>query len=149
MGSWPFEDEDWKDWETISRRYLDAVFAKDVIIADSISREIYDLMIEWEAKYGEHPWILEKKADFAEEPEEKLELYRRALTLAVEHRHETLTIRIWMADLLLDGFDNPLDAREVLANGQHEVLKSDQDKDWIRHYEETLARIDKRLKEIE
>jgi hypothetical protein len=142
---WPFHDEDWKAWEAISRRYVEAVFAEDYVIADSISREMYDKMIEMERKYGEHPWILEHKADFTENPEEKLALYWRALELAVKHRHSTLTIRMWLADLLLDEFDLPNEAMEVLTDGQHELFDVDQDKDWIRHYEETLERIQKRL----
>jgi len=145
MARWPFDEEDWKEWEKISRRYLDAVFAEDCLVADAISLEMYEMLTEWEKKYGEQSWILEKKADFADDPGEKLELYVRALRVAVERNDATLTIRLWLAELLLDEFDDAATALQVLTDGQHELLEPDQEKDWAQKYGETLDRINKRL----
>ena len=96
-------------------------------------------MIELERKYGEHPVILEHKADFADDVDEKARLYRRALELAVEHGLETLSIRLWYARLLLEDFGEAALAAEVLQNGQHELFESDQEEDWIREYGQLLT----------
>jgi len=145
VGQWPFEEKDWKNWEAISRRYIEAVSAQDDIVCDSIAREMYGTMVRLEKKYGEHPWILEHKADFARNRQEKRALYERALELAVERGHATLTIRIWLADLLLDKFDDAVAALRVLTDGQHEVVEQASEMDWIRMYQETFERINGRL----
>ena len=146
MNAWPFEEKDWKNWEAITRRYIDAVFAKDEIVCGSISREMYGMMIKWEKKYGEHPWILEHQADFAQNHRRKRELYERALDLAVKRCRATLTIRLSLAELLLDEFDDAVSALRVLMDGQLEVVEKAQETDWIRMYQETRERIKERLR---
>jgi hypothetical protein len=145
MDAWPISAEDFEEFESISRRYAEAVMAGDWMVCDSLARETYETMVKWEEKYGEHPFILEHKADFAEEPEEKRKLYTRALELAVANGLETITIRIWLARLLLEEFGDASSAMQMLSDGQHEVFEADQDEDWIRDYGELVEECRKRL----
>lgn len=145
MDPWPFEEEDWKEVEAINRRYVDAIEANDLVVCDAICREMYEKMVELERKYGEHPVILEHRADFAEDVNEKSRLYRRALKLATEHGLDTLTIRLWYAELLLEEFGDAETAEEVLCDGQHELFEVDQDRDWVQKYGELLEQCRQRL----
>ena len=46
------------------------------------------------ARHGEHPVLLETRADFAEDDVERVALYRRAAGLAAVHGLATLNIRL-------------------------------------------------------
>jgi hypothetical protein len=136
MDPWPFDDRDWSKVEKIIERYKKAVFAADDVVCHSLSREMHALVVKLEKKYGEHPVLLETKADFTEGRNKRLKLYRRALELAVEHGMPTLTIRIWLAELLLEEFRNAKEARRVLKEGEDEFLEPDQEPDWVSKFAE-------------
>jgi len=140
MDPWPFEDEDWEEVERLNWRAFEAVRAEDDIVRESIRQEMLDKLRELEDKYGEHPVLLETRADNTRDAREQLRLYRRALELAVEHGHDTLTIRIWLAELLLDGFGEADQARQVLKDGEDEFLDPDQEPEWASKFAEVWWR---------
>ena len=136
MDPWPFEDRDWRKVEKIIERYKKAATAADDVVCRSLSREMHDLMVKLERKYGEHPVLLETRADFTKGRIKRLKLCRRALELSVEHGMPTLTIRIWLAELLLEEFRDPKEARRVLKEGEDEFLEPDQEPDWVSKFAE-------------
>jgi hypothetical protein len=71
--------------------------------------------------HGDHPVLLETEADFLSDPPESRELYLRALEGATRGQIPTYTIRISLAELLLDVLADQDAARTQLAACADEV----------------------------
>jgi hypothetical protein len=136
MDPWPFEDEEWDEISELTHRLTNSTLADDQILHGSIHRELIERLCELMEKYGEHPVLLETLADFAEDPNERLSLYWKALKLSVKHEMPTLTIRIFLAELLIEEFQDAKEARQVLKDGEDEFLDREEEPEWVSKFAE-------------
>ena len=136
MDPWLFEDEEWDEIGELTHRLTNSTLADDDVLHESIHRELIERLCELTEKYGDHPVLLETLADYVEDPNERLLLYRKALQLSEKHGMPTLTIRVWLAELLLEELNDAAEARRVLKDGEDEFLEGDQEPEWVSKFAE-------------
>ena len=81
---------------------VNATLIEDSVLHDSHVVALLDILAALRQRYGEHPVLLETEADFTENDEDRLALYRKAIRLADADGLPTLSIRLSLAQLLLD-----------------------------------------------
>ncbi len=86
--------------------------------------EVIELLAALRERHGEHPVLLETEADFIDDEDERVELYRPAAGIATANGLSTLRIRLSLAQVLLD-LDRPVEAALELAACQHELPDGD------------------------
>src|SRR5262249_3140678 len=86
---------------------------------------LLDVLANLRARHGDHPVLLETEADFTENDEVRIHLYRRAARTAAEHGLPTLSIRLSLAQTLLD-LNRPVEAREELTACREELTGADE-----------------------
>ncbi len=102
MEQFPFSKTEWKAVENATLPVVNAGLADDPVLGASYLVDLLDVLDRLDSRYGEHPVLLETRADFIEDEEERIALYRRAVGLAKRHELQTLTTRIALARVLLD-----------------------------------------------
>ena len=108
---------------------VNASLADDLVLGESLFQELVEVLDELRANWGDHPVLLETQADFHDEPTQRVELYRDALQLAEQHRLPTFTVRLSLARVLLDEFDDSRLAKIELIACQPDVVKNGDDGD--------------------
>ena len=102
------------------------------------------LMREWIAalrgKYGEHPVLLETLADFEDDVAVQIPLYADACERAVSLGLPTVSIRLALAGVLLDGRGDVEGASAQLEAGERELAGEGADSDQREDLEELRAR---------
>lgn len=101
MEEFPFTPDDWQRVADAAWPKVSATWAGDEALGASAFLTLQEVLHELRAKYGEHPILLETEADFTDDEQEQLRLYRAAIALANQHALQTLTIRLSLASLLL------------------------------------------------
>lgn len=127
MDAWPFSEE---DWESVEEAVIDLVNASgeedDEVIAANL-KNVFDLLEALAIKYGPHPVLYETKADILPNPAERVELYRQAIRLAESNALQTLTIRLSLAEVLIEDLGNFAAARKELEACKDELTEEDLD----------------------
>lgn len=115
MDPWPFTKAEWADVGDAALPVVNAGLAEDAVLRASHLIGLLDVLDGLRAKHGDHPVLLETEADFIKEDDERLTLYRRAVSVAEANDIQTLSIRLSLAQLLID-MGEPAAARsELLA----------------------------------
>lgn len=91
-------------WSRVSEKAYDvanAAMADDDVMLEVYRGQMRELLEELEEEWGEHPWILDTRADYLDDPKERRQLYERALSLARkwENQDEVDTILQSLQDL--------------------------------------------------
>ncbi|MBN9522744.1 hypothetical protein J0H58_30205 [bacterium] len=94
---------------------VNAGLADDPALRASYLIGLRDVLAGLRARYGDHPVLLETEADFAEDTEERVALYRRAAGIAERHGLPTLGIQLSLARVLLDAGESGAALAELRA----------------------------------
>ena len=127
MEEFPFERFEWERVQEIVLDILNATLADDDVLARAGFCELEEYSNVLFSKYGNHPVLLETLADFAQDVDEQLGLYRRASEEALARTMPLHTIHIsWARVLIEDG--KPEAALHVLESCSRDVeLRADED----------------------
>ena len=106
-GGFPFSTDDWSRVQDAARAVLNATLAGDAVLRASQFEELRLVVTELRGRYGDHPALLETEADFSDDPAERRRLYQAAIQQAQDAGLVTYSVRIALARLLLDDFDEP------------------------------------------
>ena len=98
----------------------------DEVIAANL-KNVFDLLEALAIKYGPHPVLYETKADILPNPAERVELYRQAIRLAESNALQTLTIRLSLAEVLIEDLLDFAAARKELEACKGELTEEDLD----------------------
>ena len=133
MKAFPFTRSEWKSVSDASFPILNATLSNDTAVRDSYFIELQEVLATLRVRYGDHPVLLETEADFSDDDSERLSLYQRAVALAEENQLPTLSIRLSLIRLLIDG-GNHASALQELGACEVEVARADSDEasDWAR-----------------
>lgn len=127
MEAWPFGEE---DWQSVEEAVIDLVNASaeedDEMIAANL-KNVFDLLEALAIKYGPHPVLYETKADILPNPAERVELYKQAISLAESNALQTLTIRLSLAEVLIEDLGDFAEARQQLEACKGELTEEDLD----------------------
>ena len=127
MEAWPFSAEDWQVVEEAVIALVNASADEtDEVIAAKL-KDVFDLLEALAIKYGPHPVLYETKADILPNPAERVELYRQAIRLAESNALQTLTIRLSLADVLMEDLGDFAAARQELEACKGELTADDRD----------------------
>lgn len=135
----PFSEVEWGRVSAVTTDVVNATLADDHILRASYFVQLKEVLAALRMVHGEHPILLETEADFGDDRNEQRRLYEAAIELAVEKRLPTYTARISFAELLLDQFSTPDDARRRLLACSDEVAQR-ADKLERKQWSELLAR---------
>jgi hypothetical protein len=139
MDDFPFSTDEWSRVKDAARAVLNATLAGDAALRASHFQELRLVLAGLRATHGDHPALLETEADFSDEPVEQRRLYQAAIEQAQRADQVTYSVRIALARLLLDDFDEPGRAREELMSCEPE-LAAHADETERREWDELLAR---------
>ena len=127
MEAWPFGEE---DWDSVEEAVIDLVNASAEETDEAIAahlKTVFDLLEALAIKYGPHPVLYETKADILPNPAERVELYKQAISLAESNGLQTLTMRLSLAEVLIEDLGDFAAARKELAACQGELTDEDLD----------------------
>ncbi|MBX9580814.1 MAG: hypothetical protein K2X87_10950 [Gemmataceae bacterium] len=119
--AWPFRPEDWSRVREAARAVVNASLADDEVLRASRLEELRLVLEEMRVGYGGHPVLWETEADFADDPADRRRLYEQAERAAMAGGWVTYSIRISLARLLLDDFNDPTTAAAELAACEPEL----------------------------
>jgi hypothetical protein len=123
--AFPFTEAEWAAVRDAALPVVNAALADDAALRASHLIGLLDVLSRLRARYGDHPVLLETEADFADDEAERARLYRVAVDIALAHGLPTLSIRLSLARMLLDG-GKPAAAREELRACEGEVGEADE-----------------------
>ena len=141
MDEFPFADEDWSRVSEAGWAIVHASEMEDDILTAAARSEVRAILTELTEAYGTHPVLIETAADFADDPHERVLLYRQAHQLATEHELPKYTILISLARVLIDDLSQPAAARGYLLECRSEI-DSLADEGEQREWRELVARVD-------
>lgn len=127
MEAWPFAEEDWHSVEEAVIDLVDASRGEDDDLIAACMKNVFDLLEALAIKYGPHPVLYETKADVLLNPAERVALYQQAISLAESNALQTLTIRLSLAEVLIDDLGDTAEARKQLAACRSELTEDDVD----------------------
>lgn len=123
MEPFPFSEEEWSLVSDAAREATNAALMDDEILRASRVEDLIEALHSLREKYGSHPVLLETEADFTDDPSDSIALYKQAKRLAIEHALPTYTIRISLAQALVDHFGYADQARQELLACRDEVTE--------------------------
>ena len=127
MDAWPFKEEDWESVEEAVIALVNASGDEDDEVIAAKLKTVFDLLEALAIKYGPHPVLYETKADILPNPAERVELYRQAIRLAESNALQTLTIRLSLAEVLIEDLGDFAAARKELEACKGELTEEDLD----------------------
>ena len=129
MEVWPFSEE---DWDSIEDAVVALVNASEDADDESVAKklkDVFDLLEALAIKYGPHPVLFETKADIVPNPKERVGLYREAISLAEINSLPTSSIRLSLAEVLIEDLGDLKSANKELENCRGELAEEDT-KEW-------------------
>lgn len=130
MEAFPFTTDEWTPVRDTLLSLVNAGMAEDTVLEESHFAELLGLLAALREQHGDHPALLETEADFTNDNGERIELYQRSATIAMGHGLPTLTIRLSLADALLE-LGRPIDAAGELSACEPELPGADEsDRAW-------------------
>lgn len=133
MEPFPFSRHEWERVSEAARAITNATLADDDVLRASQFIELQTVLDDLRARHGEHPVLIETEADFEDDVVRQLSLYRAAVQLAEQHDLPTLSIRIFLARVLLEAFDDSKAAARELEACRGELATNGDDwdrKEW-------------------
>jgi hypothetical protein len=131
MDDFPFDADEWAAVAEASSAVVNATILEDDVLRESRFAELQLILQTLSERYGEHPVLIETEADFTNDAACRRRLYVKAVSLAELNCLPTYTIRISLASLLRQEFNEPETARNELLACENEVMtqgdKSQQD----------------------
>lgn len=102
MDEFPFTESEWAAVSDATLSVVNAVLADDATLRASLYIRLLDVLNGLRVRYSDHPVLLETEADFANDEGVRVDLYRRAVSLATTHQLPTLSIRLSLARTLAE-----------------------------------------------
>jgi hypothetical protein len=130
MKAWPFSED---DWESVQETVFDLVNISNEEDGELIAVKIKDVLDLLEAlaiKYGPHPVLFETKADIMTNAVERVELYRQAINLAEQESLPTTTVRLSLAEVLIEDLGDNDAAKKELELCKEELTEEDDLEEW-------------------
>jgi hypothetical protein len=127
MEAFPFSRPEWQTVQNITGSIVNASAMNDNVLMDSSFAELVIILEELRERHGNHPILLETTADFCGDPLLQLDLYRSAIHLAEDNNLPTCTIRISLAEVLLEKFNDRDQAARELSACESEVISNADD----------------------
>jgi hypothetical protein len=140
MNEFPFTTADWDRVKVAALAIVNAGFAEDRILADSLFFELQSTLHDLRKTYGAHPALLETEADFCPEIDDSIQLYSQAITISQANNLPMDSICISYARLLIESKRDLQQARELLELCQ-ESVQSSSDRSALVEHKELLARL--------
>lgn len=125
MNSWPFTKKDWASVQDAVFAIANASYAEDEKKADLKRQELYVLLDNLALKYGPHPVLFETRADLTVDPAMRVKLYKEAISKAEQYCFQTATIRMSLAEVLMEDFYDYNAAKVELSLCEKEVASDD------------------------
>jgi hypothetical protein len=148
--AFPFTEAEWASVREAALPVVNATLAGDQVLRASYLVGLLDVLAGLRARHGDHPVLLATEADFTEDDAEQVGLYRRAGAIAAAHGLPTLSIRLSLAQVLLDGGERDAALAELLAC-EGELVAGDESAraDWAKlaaeaRHAESFAASDRR-----
>lgn len=144
VDAFPFTKIEWDRVTEASRALVNATLADDAVLQASLFAELQAVLEELRAGHGDHPVLLETEADFHDDPHSQRDMYLSAIRLAEAHALPTYTIRLSLARVLLENFDDPARATNELRACERELPQhADQGEmgDWSKLIRECEGRL--------
>ena len=142
MEAFPFSQSEWQKVQSVSCSIVNASAMNDDVLMDSSFAELVIILDELRERHGNHPILLETRADFCGDPLLKLDLYRSAIHLAEDNNLQTFTIRLSLAEVLLERFNDRVQAARELSACESEIITKADDSE-----RQTWAELIKQCKE--
>lgn len=118
--SFPFKHSEWQNVAELSHKLMQATLQDDLVLKLSYMSELQAYLSALRMSYPEHPVLTETEADFLDDPGERMRLYQKAILEAVKLKLPTASIRMSLAELLLEDLDKPAEAMEELTECKQE-----------------------------
>ena len=93
MEEFPFTEAEWATAREAIWGIVKAGSIEDTVVEASCLVELLEVLTTLRKRYGDHPVLLETEADFIDDESERIELYQRAIDIAIEEGLPTETIR--------------------------------------------------------
>jgi hypothetical protein len=138
MDEFPFTKGEWASVSKAMNSLVNASLQDDDILRKVYFQELQRILRRLGRRYGEHPVLLETEGDVTHGPRRRVKLYRKAIQLAVEHKLPTYTIRVSLADVLLDLDESQCATAELLACQPELAERADDFEKW--QWQEVMAR---------
>jgi len=122
--AFPFTKAEWIPVRETLLSLVNATLAEDDILRSSYLAEVLELLAALKERHGDHPVLLETEADFIDEEDARVELYRRAAGIATANVLSTLSIRLSLAQVLLE-LGRPAEAAVELTACEQELPDGD------------------------
>jgi hypothetical protein len=120
----PFSSIDWQKVKDVVLSHVNATLANDDVLSESTYVEILAVLDELRKNYGEHPILIETAADFCNDPNSRLKMYRCAIQIAENNNLPTLSIRLSYAKVLLQDFKYQSEALSELNACKPELINN-------------------------
>ena len=124
MKAFPFSEAEWATVREAALGVTNGALANDPVVQASHVFSLRRILAQLRGRYGDHPVLLETEADFADDDVERVSLYRQAIETATAHRMPTLSIRMSLARVLLEG-DQASQAMAELSACAGELAQAD------------------------
>ncbi len=125
MEAFPFTVYEWATLSDAVLLVVNAGLAKDATLRAYYLVGLVDVLDSLRARHGNHPVLLETEGDFTEDDGERIALYQEAVGTASVHGLPTLSIRLSLAEVLLE-LGRPLEAAEELWACESELTGGDE-----------------------
>lgn len=117
----PFTSDEWGQVSEAARHVVNATFMDDAVLQASCVEALWDELTELEQRYGPYWLLTEVRADFTEDPGDRVRLYRQAREEAEQIGAPIHTIQRSLAEVLLDDFSDANGARAALDAGEKDL----------------------------
>jgi hypothetical protein len=117
----PFSKDEWRRVTEAAYSLTNATLADDDALRASLFIVLMEVLDDLRQRHGEHPILIETAADFCDEPVDQRNMYLSAIELAEANGLPTLTIRVSLASLLLQDFNDPAQAMRELSACESEM----------------------------
>jgi hypothetical protein len=143
MEAFPFTDAEWGALKEVILPHVNAALADDDVLRASHFIQMQAALAELRGRYGDHPVLLETEADFTDDKDRAVALYRQAKETSIANGLPILSICLSLADTLLTWQNQPTEAREELLACRGEL--DDADEYTRKQWTELMAKCDRLL----
>lgn len=138
MDPFPLTDEEWRALQDAALAVTNAALAGDTLLRESHFQELAATLAQLRGRYGNHPLLLETLADHTDDEAERVRLYRQAVGVAARHGIITYTIRLSLAEVLLDRGE--AEAAQVELDACHDEVTALGDRSDRKNWEQLRRR---------
>jgi hypothetical protein len=125
MMPFPFTEVEWAAVREAVLQVDNSGLADDEVLRASHLASLLDVLAMLRTRYGDHPVLVETEADFTEDDYERVALYHRAAATALDNGLPTLSIRLSLAEVLLE-LGRPVEAAAELLACEPDLVNCDE-----------------------